>query len=274
MKKATIILGMVITAALITVSSFAEKENTCQIIESIRWHKLFDLEKDSLSSSKEVNFGVHKKENMAVSKEKLSSAKSLADFILGYPINWIKNYESVTITAINKGIEKTISGNSLKLNKEQRKLLQNADWASSIAVKVKYIAENEITKEKETREMNVSMSIIPTEPAAFVGGNNSLLTYFKEKSIGQIDISKIDSIEIQQQSLVKIPGFVEVLFTINEFGKAESVKLIISSNIEETDKFILEMVKQMPNWKPAKDRKGNKVKQQFELSVGGPFIGC
>ena len=64
---------------------------------------------------------------------------------------------------------------------------------------------------------------------------------------------------------------VTAIFTVNEEGKIIDAKISRSSNDPEVDKLLLETITKMPNWKPAENSEGIKVKQEFTFrtSSGG-----
>ena len=62
------------------------------------------------------------------------------------------------------------------------------------------------------------------------------------------------------------------MFTVNEEGDVVDAKISKTSGDLLTDKLIVEGISKMPKWKPAKNSKGEKVKQDFIFNVGNG--GC
>ena len=63
-----------------------------------------------------------------------------------------------------------------------------------------------------------------------------------------------------------------VIFTVNEKGRTENIKLSRTFGDERVDNLLVELIKEMPRWNPAKNEDGLAVKQVFELYLGEP--GC
>ena len=59
-----------------------------------------------------------------------------------------------------------------------------------------------------------------------------------------------------------------VKFTINEKGEIVNPHIFESTKNEKVDKILLETIKKMPKWKPAKHANGLKTKQDFMFTVG------
>ena len=59
-----------------------------------------------------------------------------------------------------------------------------------------------------------------------------------------------------------------VRFTICEEGKPINPIVELFSNNTEVDQLLIDMITNMPNWKPAAGKDESKIKQDFVLSVG------
>jgi TonB family protein len=211
--------------------------------------------------SKNLWYNVKRRYERAVKKETLSDANVLADIIEGYPVNWIEDYISVEIVATVDGKIIHEVGADDSLNMEQKNLLKEADLATGVVVTVKYNYKNTLINYIEPREMQVKMAVVPEIEAEYAGGYKPMIQYLKENSLPTL-------LETTSQKFEPVM----VLFTINEEGKITNVKLSNSSGNPKIDTLYIETITKMPNWKPAKDAKGNKVKQDFEFSVG--LGGC
>jgi len=87
--------------------------------------------------------------------------------------------------------------------------------------------------------------------------------YLKENAISKITEAASKKIK---------PAIVR--FIINEDGAIAKAQISTTTGDDDTDKLLLEAINKMPNWKPAEDSKGKKVKQEFVLSVGPQRGGC
>ena len=220
-------------------------------------------EKQTDGTLQDLSFDVHGRYTRSVTMEKLNEAKLISDFIIGYPVNWIDEYVSVDILATCNGkFMKAISPN-ITLNAEQKNILNTVDLGTGIIINVKYKSRNIENNIIENKIMNVSMMVIPEVEAEYVGGEQQLKKYLRESVISKISET---TYKLLQDSIAI------VIFTVNEEGEIINGKISKTSGDLKTDKLLLEAIYKMPKWKPAKNSKGKKVKQEFEFSVGNS--GC
>jgi hypothetical protein len=199
-----------------------------------------------------TNRGLHR----PITRQNIIAANSISDIIENYPNNWIKNYNSVAISAIGNGETKEAIGKSAELTSEQKELLKNA---SEIHIAVHYQKKN-YNDEIQNRQMNTSFIIIPETQAEFKGGYDNLISYLKENSLNEINSKNL----MMPQPLI--------YFVVDENGKIENTELTETSGNEEIDKMLVKMLKNMPKWTPAKNADGIAVKQKLALDIG--MDGC
>lgn len=177
----------------------------------------------------------------------------------------ILNVVSVEITTISNGTKHTAKSNSNKLTAEQKNLLTNADLGSDISIALKYQYKNKTDDQYGPRKQTVlctgNVTIIPEIEAEFPGGFKQLADYVNTRIVGD---------KTEKTGLQKIER-AAVKFTITEEGKVTDARLVSSTNDAAIDKLILDAFTNMPNWKPATNSKGLKVKQQVYIPFG---IGC
>jgi TonB family protein len=111
-------------------------------------------------------------------------------------------------------------------------------------------------------EGQYSITIVPAMEAEFPGGFKQISTYLNDNFFNKIT-QKGNTDKIRQTSLK---------FTINEEGKVVNSKIFNTSSDVKIDQLLLEAINKMPKWKPAKNSKGIKVKQEFMIPFGGG--GC
>lgn len=192
----------------------------------------------------------------SITKNELQRASSLRDLIPEYPSNWVTNYISVEISTISNGKELNVKNANDVLSLEQISMLNSADIGALIDVIVVYRSKNAATDIGENSTMKVSTTIVPETEATYVGGNEKMTSYLKEKVL---------------ERLAKNSGWLKpptVYFTINEQGLTKDVELIEPSGNEEVDKILVEVIQDMPKWNPATNSEGLAVEQAFEFSVG------
>ncbi|OYU67899.1 MAG: hypothetical protein CFE22_02485 [Cytophagaceae bacterium BCCC1] len=196
-----------------------------------------------------------------VTKDVLEHSNLLSDIIAGYPVNWVKEYVSVDVLTEKDGKTEIAKGENQVLNMEQKSILNKADLESEVHINVRYISINSVTEKKENNEMVVKMTVVPDIQAEFEGGYENLKKYLKDNLIDRI-------IENTPPEFQK--G--KVVFKIDPNGKLVDAEILESSGDTNMDNFLLEVFRNMPNWKPAQNATGEKVKQRFEFSMG--IGGC
>jgi TonB family protein len=173
----------------------------------------------------------------------------------------VKEYVSVDVLTEKDGKTEIAKGENQVLNKEQKSILNKADLESEVHINVRYISINSVTERKENNEMVVKMTVVPDIQAEFEGGYENLKKYLKDNLIDRI-------IENTPPEFQK--G--KVVFKIDPNGKLVDAEILESSGDPNMDNFLLEVFRNMPNWKPAQNATGEKVKQRFEFSMG--IGGC
>lgn len=211
--------------------------------------------------AQDLAYEVRGKYLRTVTKDVLEHSNLLSDIIVGYPVNWVKEYVSVDVLTEKDGKTEIAKGENQVLNTEQKSILNKADLESEVHINVRYISINSVTERKENNEMVVKMTVVPDIQAEFEGGYENLKKYLKDNLIDRI-------IENTPPEFQK--G--KVVFKIDPNGKLVDAEILESSGDPNMDNFLLEVFRNMPNWKPAQNATGEKVKQRFEFSMG--IGGC
>lgn len=177
----------------------------------------------------------------------------------------ILNVVSVEITTTSNGTKHTAKSNSDKLTTEQKSLLASADLGSDVSIALKYQYKNKADDQYGPRKQTVlcvgRVTIVPETEAEFPGGFKQLSDYVNTRIVGD---------KTEKTGLQKIER-ASVKFVVDETGKITDAKLVNPTNDAALDKLILDAINTMPNWKPAANSKGEKIKQQVYL----PFsVGC
>jgi hypothetical protein len=198
--------------------------------------------------------------------------KRKIDYALGcymFPLggyNMVVDYLAIEIVTTNNGKLTTYKSTSDKLTKEQKSALMNADLGSAVQIKIKFKLKNKDYNTddiyKKIMEGQYSITIVPAMEAEFPGGFKQISAYLNDNFLNKIT-QKGNTDKIRQTSLK---------FTINEEGKVVNSKIFNTSSDIKIDQLLLEAINKMPKWKPAKNSKGIKVKQEFIIPFGGG--GC
>lgn len=280
-KKGLIILISILTVTGLTAFSCINKnENSTEHITENKTNpintKLFDL---GISDGIEIDYRTGKVTQMtsvkpelsymvvrksfgsnsilrtgrAITEEKLKTVNKIDDIIDNYPSNWISDYNSVTISASINGEIIEITGPDDNLTIEQKNLFKNA---SSFLLVVQYQREND-NGEIQNRQMNVPLVVTPEVEAEYVGGYEKMIKYLKKNSLSQIN----------NKGFTHLPQ-PSISFVVSKDGIIENVKLKDTSRDKEIDQLLIEVVKTMPKWSPAKNKNGLAIEQEFTLNIG------
>ena len=210
---------------------------------------------DSLKT--DLSYGVHVNyPYLSITKEQLKNAETLQDLNKRFQTTWINEYLSVDILTTQKGESKRVVGKDSTLTKEQRNQLISADSGTQISIMVQYIPENNL-KNNPPREMDFTLFIEPERKAEFPGGDTKLIQYLTENFHGNIP----DDVFRKYQ-------LAAVTFTVDKEGYVTDSQLFWTSENDRTDKLMLDVICNMPKWKPAEYADGTKVDQNFALTVG------
>ncbi len=200
-----------------------------------------------------VGFSVQGTYRQGVAKDLLQTSKTLKDINSGYPSSWISGYSSVEIKAtyIN-GLSKSALGKDDLLTQDQIALIKSADYGTDLAFMVKYQEEAD-----EPKEVNFTYTVIPEQEADYLGGQEALRAYIKDHAITKIptDLYKNEELTV-------------ISFKIGLTGSVEEAHIIHASPHTDIDNLLLNVVKNMPDWKAAKNAEGESIIQEFVLNVG------
>ncbi len=211
--------------------------------------------------SQGLNYGVRGLYTMPITNEKLNDAKTMIDINPGYPASWVNDYISTEVVTTSNGKVMTSTGFNDMLTSEQKNNLSTADLGTDIVVDVNYNYKNSATDAVEMHTVHFTVTVIPEKEAEFPGGHQEMTQYLLDNAINKIP--EPDSKKIQH-TLVR--------FTVDEQGKIANAQIFTSSGDQKIDNMLLKAINRMPKWIPAENSNGEKVKQEFEFSVGSG--GC
>lgn len=180
--------------------------------------------------------------------------------------NKILDIVSVEIITSNSGkVLSTVSQSDL-FTPDQKNKMKTADLGSDLKVKISFKYRNEPTDKFGIGNKMVQcqglITIVPATEAEFPGGTNQIAEYFNENVLNKVSESVIAQ---------KIPQAV-LKFTVDEDGQIINASISRSTNDTALDKLLLEAVNKMPQWKPAANAQGIRVRQEFSLPFGN--VGC
>ena len=198
------------------------------------------------------NRGFHKQ----ITRQKLTQANAISDIIENYPNKWIKDYNSVVISGIGLNEKSEATSANHILTDEQKEVLSTS---SEIHIAVHYQKKN-YNDETQNRQMNTSFIVIPETQAQYKGGYENMISYLKNNSLTEINAKNL----MAPQPII--------YFTVNKNGTIENPEISETSGDSDIDNMLLKMLKNMPQWVPAKNAAGENVEQRFALDIG--MNGC
>ena len=259
MKKRVLILSITIAVIGFIVFGFISKEP----IEVNKEVALVAFENivpnttpktDTIIKKEDLFYSVGRGLEHSITYGKLKDAKLIRDIVSGHPINWISEYDAVEILVISNGVEtKTISKNEV-LTAEQKHVFNSIKMSGAIFFKINYKTKNSVFDELDSREMNISIAVVPDTPAEYIGGYEQMINYIKSHSTDKIVGKTMGKLQ-----------FTRLDFVINTNGTVGKVEVRDSSGDAEVDAVLKKTLSEMPKWKPAKNLDGKPVNQKLEL---------
>jgi len=193
---------------------------------------------------------------LSIPRKVLEDGESVSDLNEHYKTSWIKSFMGMTVSTLHEGIEKLAKSKDDKITKQQKDNMLTSDKGSAVTISVKYMPDNTL-KHNDIQEYKYSFSIDPDMEAEFPGGKDLMNQYLVENLIPKIPNDVFGKYQLAA-----------VKFTIDGTGHVVDPYLHWTSENEEVDILLLEIVCKMPTWKPAEYNDGTKVKQEFVLTVG------
>lgn len=210
-----------------------------------------------LTISQSIPFEINvNHEPLSISQDQLHTATNISDLNRMFRPEWIREYHSVSISAIQENKIVQVQGSNGSLNEEQKQFLHNLNFPTTVSVSIYYTPENNL-KDNPEREEIFSFSIQPTRAASYKAGEKKLLEYLKENATDHISNGVFQGYDL---AIIK--------FTINEHGHVVDTSIFQSSKDEKTDELLHEVICNMPDWNPAMHSNGVKVRQEFVFTVG------
>ncbi|MEO5907295.1 MAG: hypothetical protein ABIQ11_11250, partial [Saprospiraceae bacterium] len=172
-----------------------------------------------LGISQDVRYEIRGKYTRGVSKEKLSTAKTMIDIRPGYPSGMIEKYTSTEISVSVDGNVMQATGANETLSASQQSLLQVAEVGSDISVEIGYIHQNPVTLFPDIRQMHFVLTVVPEVEAVYPGGYNELISYIEKNAIEKIS-----------EKFAKDQNMALISFTVDEEGEISNARITQPSN--------------------------------------------
>lgn len=214
---------------------------------------LFLLHFVILSFCQSTGYGI-KEYNQSIKKGLASEAKEICDINPNFPALWIKEYISVELSVTCEGEILKAEGVDQNFTEEQQRILKMSETGTDIAVNVKYYPDNNLPE--EAKEIDFAYSIVPDIDAVYQDGEEIMQQYFKENAVDRI-------FEVTDKDVHKVI----VSFDITQKGDVINPKVSQRSHSQDVDDIVLDAVKNMSKWIPARNADGTIVEQSREFII-------
>lgn len=268
MKKRSLIVSTIIIALSIVVLSFTTWKHSPTEETEIP-SSFLALDEQVVYTADEraypdFFYDVDSRYLTTITKEVLSTARTIHDFLPNEHSQSIVSYKSVSVTVIENNTPTDIreTGNSDVLTASQIKLLRSAKYSTNFLIRADYQSRNTLTGQLENKYSTPHITIVPEKQAIYVNGKEALIAYLKENGRESTAIAENGKLQ---------PG--KLYFTITKTGTISDVELLTTSGYPSIDNKMIEVITQTPGkWAPAENSKGEKVDQRLVFSFGR--IGC
>jgi TonB family protein len=209
-----------------------------------------------------LGFNINGIYNKPVTQSQLLIAETLKDINPGFPASWVGSYKSVKVMLINGSDTTMTRSHDDKLSSEQKTLMSKLNMGEKIAVEVKYTPHGNSLDGKEIKTMQFTYTVAPEREAEFESGYMGLKNYLSDYALSKISLLVYNQMET---AIIK--------FTINENGNTVDAHIDQSTKNKDVDELLLNAICNMPKWKPALNRHGKKISQDFQFRAGTE-VGC
>ncbi|MEM9836964.1 MAG: energy transducer TonB [Bacteroidota bacterium] len=192
----------------------------------------------------------------SLSATTIDTARTLADLDRYYRPAWVNTYLNVKVSGWKNGQQMSVDSENDLLTAAQKSLLQSVDNGREVKVEVNYIPENNL-RDNTPKVLHFNFTIQPDHTASFPGGSPALHQYLLQRGLAEVPVTRMDP-----QVLAA------VTFTVAASGEVIAPIVAQSAQDATIDQLLLRAVRQMPCWEPAQFADGQKVAQDFVLTVG------
>ncbi len=246
---------------IITWKAPVTSQNKISCNQSMAAIHPFDLITE-ITDAPDLVYKVESRFLTTISKENLLKAKTIVDILPKKATESATSFHDVEVAILGEGQNKKKFGENEVLNMDQTKLLQSVDYSSNIFVKADYKLKNTNMGCSANRYLTYYISITPENEAEYIGGQDALIDYLREKSKEEVALIKKEKLR---------PG--RVNFTVTKEGTLANVRLDSTCGYPSVDEALIGLVTDMSGkWNPASNSKGEKVDQELVFFFG--LEGC
>lgn len=199
---------------------------------------------------------------LSVSQSELKEAETFDDIHSRFRDEWVAEYLSTEIAVSNDGQTAAVPGEDDQVTTAQKKLLLKAPVGASLTVSAQYIPKNNL-KDNPPREMDFTYEVVPAVSATFKGGETASDQYLQQSLFSKLDTTQENQLKIARAE-----------FDVLEDGSIANIELTESCEDSKIDKLILQSLRNMPNWIPAKQVDGKAVNQRIKVVLSNTMGNC
>jgi hypothetical protein len=176
-------------------------------------------------------------------------------------------FSAVEISAVKAGKLMAYTSNSDELSAEQKDLLNSLELGANIEIRIKFRYKYTDSENKkileDLNEGKIVITLVPEKEAEYKGGAKEFVKFINENIANKFN-------EKGSWDKMKVA---EMKFKVDEKGNVIEGRISKKCLDSKMDQAILDALKKMPGWIPAKNAAGKNVAEEFTISFGG-WGGC
>jgi len=210
----------------------------------------------------EFVFRIGNRFSTTITPKQVKAANTILDLLPAKATENLLQHKLVKLDSLPNNNNTAIISDSEKLNPRQKSLLNAMSVSTNFYFESFCKINNTESGELNDYELVYYISVVPETPAKYNEGLTTLNNYFRQNTLDLMPLVNWERLW---------PG--KVAFTVTKKGKIARVVTESACAQKDIDIKLIELVKNMPgHWTPAKNEKGEPVKQEFILFYGAE--GC
>ncbi|MGB0525082.1 MAG: energy transducer TonB [Flammeovirgaceae bacterium] len=265
MKKSIFIVCTVLVVLSVTAFSYLNwesKENVSSHSAASAGTAVDVAKEQSLNS--ELIYDVGPRFVNSVNMTTLNTATSITDILPKEATESVASYQKVEVSILypDGEVKMTEFGIGAVLTSAQLELLQSATISMNVHIKANIKKKDLMTWVVEDDYLSYYMTIIPEEPARYMGGQDALIEYLKASSEAAITTIGEDNVQSGRIGFIVSPN-----------GTIEQVRVMATSGDDQLDQVVMESIRALSGkWYPALNSEHEKIEQELIFFFGAP--GC
>jgi hypothetical protein len=176
-------------------------------------------------------------------------------------------FSTVVISAVKAGKLIAYASKSDELSADQKDLLNSLELGEDLEITIKFRYKYTDSENKkileDLNEGKIKITLVPEKEAEYKGGAKEFVKFINENIANKFN-------EKGSWDKMKVA---EVKFRVDERGNVKEGRVTKKCLDSKMDQAILDAIRKMPDWIPAKNAAGKNVAEEFTIPFGG-WGGC